>query len=68
MEESINIEFFGLQIDNHLNWMNHISQMIPKLSSETARLMFHISNTDTLKSICFACFDSIMKYGIIFGG
>jgi hypothetical protein len=58
MEESINIEFFGLQIDNHLNWMNHISQIIPKLSS----------NTDTLKSICFACFDSIMKYGIIFGG
>jgi hypothetical protein len=30
--------------------------------------MFHISNTETLKSIYFAYFHSIMKYGIIFWG
>jgi hypothetical protein len=29
-------------------------------------LMYHISNTDMLKSIYFACFHSIMAYGIIF--
>ena len=25
--------FLGLQIDNHLNWRNHIEQQIPKLST-----------------------------------
>jgi hypothetical protein len=32
IEESANTKFLGLQIDNHLNWKNHIDQMIPKLS------------------------------------
>ena len=31
------------------------------------RFMLHISNTDTLKSICFAYFHSLMKNGIIMG-
>jgi hypothetical protein len=30
--------------------------------------MFHIGNIDTLKSVYFAYFHSIMKYGIIFWG
>jgi hypothetical protein len=30
--------------------------------------MFHISNINTLKSIYFAYFHSIVQYGIIFGG
>jgi hypothetical protein len=30
--------------------------------------MFHTSNTDTLKKIYFAYFQSVVKYGIIFGG
>jgi hypothetical protein len=29
-EESINSKVLGLQIDNHLNWKNHIDLMIPK--------------------------------------
>jgi hypothetical protein len=32
IEEMANRIFHGLQIDNHLNWKNHIEQMIPKLS------------------------------------
>jgi hypothetical protein len=32
IEESINTNFFGLQIDNHLNWKIHIDLMIPMLS------------------------------------
>jgi hypothetical protein len=69
MEESINTKFFGLQIDNHLNWKNHINLMIPKLSRahNAIRSISHISGTDTLKSTYFAYFHSIMKYGIIFG-
>jgi hypothetical protein len=32
IEESVNMKFLGLQIDNHLNWTNHINKLIPKLS------------------------------------
>jgi len=32
IEEAENTTFFGLQIDNHINWKNHIEEMIPKLS------------------------------------
>ena len=31
-EEIVNTKFLGLQIDNHINWKNHIEQMIQKLS------------------------------------
>jgi hypothetical protein len=70
VEESINTKFLGLEIDNHLHWKNHIDLMIPKLSRTcyAIRLMFHISSTDTLKSIYLAYFHSTMKYQIIFGG
>jgi hypothetical protein len=70
IEETVNTKFLGLQLDNRLNWKNHIDQMIPKLSGAcyTARSMFHISNIDTLKSIYFAYFCCIIKYGIIFLG
>jgi hypothetical protein len=61
-------KFLGLQIDNHLNWKNHIDQIVPKLSGAcyAVRSMSHVSNTVTLKAIYFAYFHSIMKYGIIF--
>jgi IS1 family transposase len=44
--------------------------MIPKLSGTciAVRSMFHISSTNTLKSIYFAYFHSIIKYGIVFWG
>ena len=52
IEEGVNTKFLGLQIDNHLNWKNHIDQLIPKLSRAcyAVRFMLHISNIDTLKS------------------
>jgi len=31
-EETVHTKFLGLQIDNHINWKNHIEEMIPKLS------------------------------------
>ena len=44
--------------------------MIPKLSAACSALssMVHISNINTLKSIYYAYFHSIIKYGIIFWG
>jgi hypothetical protein len=68
IEETINTKFRGLQVDNHFTWKNHINQMVPKLSGAyyIVRSMYHISNINTVKSIYFAYFHSIIKYGIIF--
>jgi IS1 family transposase len=70
IKESINTKFLGLQIDNHLNWKNHIDQIVPQLSGAcyAIRSMSHVSNTVTLKVIYFAYFHSIMNCGIIFWG
>jgi hypothetical protein len=61
IEETINTKFLGLQVDNHLTWKNHFDQMVPKLSGAcyVVRSMYHISNINTLKSICFAYFNSL---------
>jgi len=51
----VNTEFLGLQIDNHINWKNHIEQMILKLSGACygIRSMVHISNINTYQfTIC----------------
>jgi hypothetical protein len=70
IEETVSTDFFCLQIDNHLNWKNHVEQMISKLSGPcyAGRSMVHSRNTNTLKSIYYAYFHSIIKYGIIFCG
>jgi hypothetical protein len=70
VEESVNKKFLGLHIDNCLNWKNYIHQLVSKLSGAcyALRSVSHISNTDTLKSICFAYFHFRMKYGITFWG
>jgi hypothetical protein len=70
IEEKLNSKFLGLDLDNHLNWKGHIDQMIPKLSGAcyAVRSVFHIININTLKSIYFAYFHSIVQYRIFFGG
>ena len=68
--ETVNTKFLGLQIDNHIKWKNHKPKMIPKLSEAyyAIRSMVHISNINTLKSINYVHFHSIIKYGMIFCG
>ena len=70
IEETMSTKFLCLQIDNHINWKNHIEQMIPKLSGAcyAIRSMVHISNINTFKSIYSAYFRSVIKYKIIFWG
>jgi len=70
IEEAVNLKFLSIQIDNHLNWRKHIDQIIPKLSVACymVRHMYHICNNDTLRSIYFAYFHSIVNYGIILWG
>jgi len=68
--EAVNLNFLGTQINNELNWRNHIDQIIPKLSITCymLRQMYHICNNDLLRSIYFAYFHSIVSYGIILWG
>ena len=49
IKKTVITKFLGLQTDNHVNWMNHIEEMIHRLSgaSYVIRLMVHISNTNT---------------------
>ena len=70
IKEAVNTKFLALQIDNHINWKNHTEEMTPMLSGAyyAIRLMGHISNINTLKSIYYAYCHSVIKYGIIFGG
>jgi hypothetical protein len=70
IEEAVHLKFLGIQIDNHLNWKDHIDQIIPKLSAACymVRQMYYICNNNTLRSIYFAYFHSIASYGIILGG
>jgi hypothetical protein len=65
IEELVDTKFLCLQIDN-----NHIYKLIPNVSGAcyVVRSVFHVSNTDALKSVCFAYFHSVMKYEVIFGG
>jgi hypothetical protein len=66
IDQSVNMKFLDLQIDNHLHWTNHIDKLIPKLSEAcyAIRSVCHIINADAAKSVYFARFT--IKYGIIF--
>jgi len=66
----VNMKVLGLQIENHLNWKDHIEQMIPKLSGAcfAIRPAVHINNINTLKLIYNAHFHSTIKYEIIVWG
>jgi hypothetical protein len=68
IEESAHRKFLGLQIDSHLNWKTHINQLVAKLNGAcyAVRSLTHIIST--LKLIYFACFHSLMKYGMHFWG
>ena len=46
IEEAVNTKFCGVPIDYHLNWKNHLEEMIPKLSGAcyAIRLMVQISS------------------------
>jgi hypothetical protein len=70
VEETVDSKFLGLHLANNLNWKDHIDQMTPRLSGACYAVssVFHISSINTLKSIYFAHFHSIIRYGIILGG
>jgi len=70
LKRKVNTKFLGLQTDNHLNWKDNTEQMIPKLSAAyyVVRSAVHISKLNTLRSIYYAYYHSIIKYEIIVWG
>ena len=66
MKAATNIKF----LEKHMNWKNHTVKLLPKVSRAhyAVRYMYHFSSLTTLKTVHFACFHSIMEYGIIFWG
>ena len=66
----LNLDKLIRQINNQINSKNHTEEMIPDLSAAcyAVRSMVHISNVNTVKSVCCAYFHSIIKYGVIVWG
>jgi len=66
----VNTKFLGLQINNHINWKNHVKEMIPKFRGTSYAIMsvVRISNIDTVKSMYYAYFHSFIQDGIVSWG
>ncbi|PNF37508.1 hypothetical protein B7P43_G14331 [Cryptotermes secundus] len=65
-----NVKFLGLTLDSTFSWKNHIDAIIPKLSSAcfAVRAIKPFLSLESLKSVYFSYFHSIMTYGLIFWG
>jgi hypothetical protein len=70
ISNTLNTKFLGLVITNSLSWMDHITQLIPKLSKAcyVLRCIRPFMSQDALKSIYYSYFHSLITYGIIFWG
>jgi len=68
IDEVKSTKFLGMHIDNHMNWKNHVEQILPKLSAACflIRNLIHTLNPDILHMVFFAYFHSVFQYGIIF--
>ena len=57
-----------LDIDSCLSWKHHFDQMMIKLSTARYPIMYvkHFMYQDTLRTIYFWYFHSVLSYGIIF--
>ena len=60
------VKCLGIFIDSNLNWVPHIDILASKLSSANGMLMKvrHFVSNDTLRSIYFAIFHSLLTYGV----
>jgi len=70
IQEEINFEFLGLEVDKHMNWKTHIQFVPTKLSSTcyAIRSVTHMVSRETFKMIYHAHFHSVVMYGAILWG
>ena len=59
------VKYLGILIDSQLNWSYHVKSLVPKLARANGMLakIRHYVSKDSLRSIYFAIFNSIMSYG-----
>jgi len=70
IQEEINSEFLGLEVDKHMYWKTHI-KLVPTKGSSTCyalRCMKHMGSRETFKMMYRAYFHTVVMYGAIFWG
>jgi hypothetical protein len=65
-----NIKFLGIQINDTINWKNHIERILPKLSMayHAMRIIKPYMFLETLKIVYYSTFNSVINYGLSFWG
>ena len=65
--ESSKIKYFGLILDNKLNWKPHITELCKKLGGAVGMLykIRTLCPASTLKSLYFSLFHSHLSYGLV---
>lgn len=64
------VTFLGLTIDANLNWKEHVGSLIKNLNNAlfSLRILSNVSNLQTLTTVYYAYFESLISYGLIFWG
>jgi hypothetical protein len=64
------MKFLGLQLDNHLTCKGHRDSLLHNLSTVCflMRKLYYILNINCLKTVYYAYYHSLVKYGIIYWG
>jgi hypothetical protein len=64
------IQFLGLMIDGTLSWKGHINWIMSRQSSAiyAIRAIKLYTSLESMRSVYFSYFHSIMRYGLIFLG
>ena len=59
------VKYLGILIDSQLSWSYHVKSLVPKLSRANGMLakIRHYVTPESLRSIYFAIFSSLMTYG-----
>jgi hypothetical protein len=70
IKEVTTTKFLGMRIDTNMNWKKHIEHILPKLASVCYAVgtLYNSLNSEALCMVDFACFHSVINYGLIFWG
>jgi hypothetical protein len=68
IDNTIELKFLGLVLHNTMSWRSHIDMLTHKLNKACyiARTLRPLLSLNSLKIICHAFFNSVIKYGLIF--
>ena len=66
LEPSKHVKYLGVVLDSHLNWSYHTDGLATKLTRATGMLakIRHFVSNNTLRSIYFGIFASLLSYGL----